>query len=70
MFGCGEQDSDEMIFSKRPGEEKYRQRMVRLREEKGLIKVKQRKLAHQGLTEFKSYRFTTVELVEINTRTC
>ena len=50
----------------RPGEERYRQTMVRLREEKGLIKVTQRKLAHQVLTELKSYRFTTVELGEIN----
>ena len=70
MFRRGEQDSDEIIFSERPGEEKYRQRMVRLREEKGLIKVTKRKLAHQVLTELKSYRFTTVELGEINTRTC
>lgn len=42
----------------------------RLREEIGLIKVTQRKLAHQVLTELKNYRFTAVELGEINTRTC
>ena len=40
--------------------------MVRLREEKGLIRVTQRKLAHQVLTELKSYPFTLVEIVEID----
>ena len=55
----------ECYFKSIPKERGYRQRMLRLWDEKGMVKVTEQRLADQARTILKSKWFTTVELEEI-----
>ena len=55
----------ECYFKSIPEKRGYRQRMLRLWDEKGMVKVIEQRLADQARTILKSKWFTTVELEEI-----
>ena len=52
-------------FKSIPEKRGYRQRMLRLWDEKGMVKVTEQRLADHARTILKSKWFTTVELKEI-----
>ena len=65
MVSREEQGFDGMLFKSIPEKRGYRQRMVWLWDEKGMIKVTEQRLADQARTILKSERLTTVEVEEI-----
>ena len=65
MVSRGEQGFDGMLFKSIPEKIGYRQRMVWLWDEKGLVKVPEQRHAVQARIILKSKLLTTVEVEEI-----